>query len=169
MMELFTAAFWQSEWFYTALALGFGVYSWNKQSSKQLQEEQKQSLDKQIENNLRLKSEFRQNMAKISAFPEDNKIIFHKEFGDIQEDEIRTCIYHVIDILSDVYEYYRIKDEDVDASNWRKTFVYVFNPVEMPAIVSAYQKFKKEGQFSPEFALFVDAIINKHNSQTIKS
>ncbi len=158
-----------SEWFYAAGALMFAVYSWSAQSDKQLQEERQQSLDKKIENNLRLKSEFRQYMAKISAFPEDNKVIFHKAFGDIQEDEIRTCIYHVIDILSDVHEYYRLKGESVVDSNWKKSFNFVFNPKEMNAIISAYQKFKQEGQFSCEFVLFVDSIISKQSSQGIKS
>ena len=161
--------FLQSEWTYAAGTLFFMVVAWKVDT---LKKEREQKDDKQLERlirlqqiNARLKPEFRENWAKIASYPEDNKEIFKKKFENLKKDDLRACIYHVIDILADVYSNYEDQGFKIEKSTWKKSFVYVFNPTEMTAICDAYQKFKAKGQFSESFVKYVDNIINQNQSK----
>lgn len=156
-----------SESFWAALVFGFSVYSWGKTKEKEMQGEKLQALEKKVENDLRLKAEFRDNWSKIASFSEDCSEIFKKEIGQIEDDEYRVCIFHVIDILQDVHYSYEQRKQNLDLSLWRNTFWHVFNPHKRQAFVTAYYKYKKEQQFSKSFTKYVDLII-KQNQQVLK-
>ncbi len=164
--------FLQSEWTYAAGTLFFMVVAWkidNYRKGVEKKEDLKSDkLDRLIDVNNRLKSEFRQNWARIASYPEDNKQIFKQDIRDLKSDELRVCIYHIIDILTDVFANYEEKGFNIDKSNWKKTFIHVFNPHEMTVVVTAYEKYKKEGQFSEDFVDYVDLIINHHKSNLNK-
>ena len=118
-----------------------------------------------IQTNNALKTEFRQNWATIASYPEDNKAIFKRHIDTLKKcDELRLCIYHVIDILTDVYANYEENGFNVDKSRWKKTFHHAFNPHEMAVIVTAYQKYKAEGQLSESFVKYIDKVIKHQES-----
>lgn len=158
--------FLQSEWTYAAGTLFFMVVAWKVDANKKEQEKKDEKLLERVSrlqaSNAILKPEFRQNWAKIASYPEDNKGIFKTKFTALKNDELRTCIYHVIDILTDVYSNYEEQGFKIEKSIWKKTFNYAFNPHKMTVIVDAYQKYKKKGQFSESFVKYVDQIINEH-------
>jgi hypothetical protein len=118
--------------------------------------------EKIIENNLRLKAELRLNSAKIASFTGDSsKEIFNKQIEEIADDDIRVCIFNIIDILQDVFYFYEARGEQIENSLWKNAFNYFFNPKKMPVFISAYEKYKTQQDFSRTFVKYVDNIINK--------
>lgn len=158
---------WESgEALVATIAITITLITYKSESRKKLDEEKNQSMDKFLENHLRLRAEWWSNWSRLSSFAGDNKQIFKKEVGLIESDELRVGIYHALEILSDVHFYYKMKKLDLNQSEWRKNFVFVFRP-KMVAFLSAYGKYKKTGQFSEDFVKYVDKILkeNKNNNQ----
>jgi hypothetical protein len=54
--ESMNLSFLGTEWFYAALMLGFGIYTWNKQKIEGHKQECLQLKEKIVENNLMLKA-----------------------------------------------------------------------------------------------------------------
>lgn len=162
-------SFMTSEWTYAAGTLFFMMTAWRVDTILKKREVRHQRLANKINIYLDMKREFRQNWSKISSFPENNKELFRKSLSELQNDELRTCIYHVIDILSDAYYLHTEMGDDINQSEWRKNFVHVFNPIEMKTFVDAYEKYKEEKQFSGSFVKYVEKIINNHKSAAKKS
>lgn len=156
---------WESgEALVATIAITITLITYKQESRKKLDEEKNQSMDKFLENHLRLRAEWWGNWSRLSSFAGDNREIFRKEITEIKSDEIRVGVYHALEILSDVHFYYRMKNLDLNQSEWKKNFVFIFRP-KMRAFLSAYGKYKQTGQFSKDFCSYVDAILkeNKHN------
>jgi len=161
--ESMNLSFLGTEWFYASLMFGFGVYTWNKQKKESLKQEDLQLKEKIIENNLMLKAELRHNSTKLASFQGDSKEIFLKDISQIKDDDVRVCMFNIIDILQDVFYCYEARSEKINSSLWKNTFYYFFNPVKMPAFVSAYEKYKSQQNFSKTFVSYVDNIIKQQS------
>lgn len=152
-------SFLRSEWFWCACMMVYTAWAGSKNSKESVKQEKLQVKEKNIENNLRLKAEFRQNWAKIANLSGEGKILYAKDISEIPEDDVKVLIFQVIDILQDVFYFYKERGQNPLNSLWKNTYLYVFNPVRMKAFVSAYKKYKDEQDFDEDFKKFVDKII----------
>lgn len=151
----------------------FGIVLWRKDAKQKLKEEHQQTLYKRIENDVRMKALYRDSSSVLAGFKGDIKTeIYLKKVSDIKDDDVRMCIFQIIDILSDVYFFYQISGHSIEDSIWLKNFQHCFNPKEMIVFVSAFRKYQSENQFSDEFISFVNKIINQNpgpNSSVIEN
>jgi hypothetical protein len=107
-------AFLQTEWFWSFLTFLLTLSSavvaiviWRMDSKKKLNEERQQSIALLVRSDLEMKDAYRNSWSKIAAFEGDaEKQIFRKKISDISDDNIRVCLFQIIDILSDVFYYY---------------------------------------------------------------
>ena len=146
------------------IAVSFALYTYTSESRKKLAEEKNQSLDKFLENHLRLRESWWSNWSRITTLSGNNKDIFSKEISKITQDEAIEGVYRTLEILSDVHFYYQTKGLDINESEWRKNFIFIFRP-KMVAFMTAYRKYKAQGQFSKSFVVYVDSIIAENKSK----
>ena len=164
MSTNFILNLFQEEYFWAALSFWGLVITFGLGHYKLLQQEKIQSLDKRLETDLRLKDIFRQKMSRLNSFKEDADGIFLKKISEIHEDEIRDCIFQVIDVLHDAFYVYDKRNENLKSSLWDNSFYFVFNSRKRLAFVSAYEKFKREQHFSKKFTDYVDKLIKQNRN-----
>lgn len=158
----------RTESFWAAMVFGFTIFQYSKTKEKELQAEKLHALEKKVENDLRLKAEFRQTWTKLVSFPGDVESIFREEISKIKEEKVRICIFQVIDILHDVHYTYEQRKESLENSLWKNTFWYVFNAEEMKAFITALNKYQKKQHFSKSFIKYVNFIIKQNQVRSKK-
>lgn len=115
------------------------------------------SRDKQVENYLTLKSEFRSLWGRITSFPGETSVLLTKDIQDFKgeaEEDMKLVVYQVLDLFDDVFYYFQQSRQNIKKTDWHKQMKFVFSN---KLFVTGFKKHKTG--FSDEFVEYVEIIL----------
>ena len=118
--------------------------------------------DKQVENYLTLKSEFRSLWGRITSFPgETNKLLTKSihDFKGEKNEQMKLVVYQILDLFDDVFYYYQNSKQDITKSDWHKQMKFVF---ANKLFISGFKKHKRG--LNDEFVEYIEGIIQDNQN-----
>lgn len=103
-----------------------------------------------------LKKELRESWTRLASFSGDIKSIFAKDIDELQDDNMKLLIFHVIEILHDSHYVYSKRKMPMEDSLWEISFNHVFS---QKVFVTGFRKYTTQQKFPKSFIKFVNGKI----------
>ena len=113
---------------------------------------------KEIEIYLNLQETWDEQWAKITAFPELNKVLFAKDFSRVEDENVRVAIMQALNILSRTFYYFKATNSDITQSEWHETVKKISRK---NLFVTAFQKGRY--RYSKDFQAYMDSHMKQSN------